>query len=215
MLPELLWLAILSAFWPLLLVVDVLAFQTPRPARTLVGFLVGGLLTTITIGTWIVLTLEDSLLVTRSRSTLDPSAYIASGVLALVAAFVVARRRPKTPRNEPSRTERAIKRGPVVAFVAGVLANVVPGIFPFVALKDIAELHYSTAATVVVVTAFYLVMFVLIEAPIAGYGIAPETTERLVTSFNAWLRTHLQRLAVWVLVIGGIYLLARGITEVL
>ena len=96
-----------------------------------------------------------------------------------------------------------------------MLANVVPGIFPFVALKDIAELHYSTAATVVVVTAFYLVMFVLIEAPIAGYGIAPETTERLVTSFNAWLRTHLQRLAVWVLVIGGIYLLARGITEVL
>ena len=215
---ELLWLAILSAFWPLLLVVDVLAFQTPRPVRTLVGFFAGGLLTTVVIGVLIVLRLADSSLINRSRPTLDPAADICFGLLGLAAAFVVARRGPKpgpAAPAKPSRTERAIKGGPAVAFAAGVLLNVVPGVFPFIALKDIAELNYSTAATVAVVTGFYLVMFVLVEAPIVGYSLAPRQTERRVTAFNAWLHAHMQSLAVWGLAAGGVYLLARGIIQLL
>ncbi len=46
-------LGILSAaFWPTpLVLVDVLAFQTPKPEPILLSFLVGGLISTVTIGT--------------------------------------------------------------------------------------------------------------------------------------------------------------------
>jgi hypothetical protein len=213
---ELLLLAVLSAFWPILLAIDLLAFQTPRPVQTLLGFLAGGLLTVTTIGTLIVVRLRDGSLVTRSRATLDPSVYIACGLTAFAAALFVARRparlRGSTP-GKPSLTERAISRGAAVAFVAGILLNIVPGVVPFVALKDIAELHYSTGATFAVVTAFYLVMFAFVEIPIAGYCVAPERTARRVAGVNAWIGAHLQRIAAWALVAAGVYLLARGLAQ--
>jgi hypothetical protein len=218
MLLELLYLAVLSAFWPTLLVIDVIAFRTPRPVRTLAGFLVGGLVTATTIGTLIVVNLEDGPVFTRSRSSLDTAAYVACGLVAFAAAFVVARRRPRKQPDEatkPSMTERAIERGAGVAFAAGVLLNIVPGVFPIVALKDIAQLDYSTRVTFTVVTAFYLVMFALVEIPIVGYGVAPEQTERRVTNINAWLGTNMQRIAVWGLVAGGVYLIGRGVAQLL
>lgn len=218
MLLELLYLAVLSAFWPTLLVIDAIAFRTPRPVRTLAGFLVGGLVTAATIGTLIVVNLEDGSVFTRSRSSLDTAAYVACGLLAFATAFVVARRRPEKQPDEatkPSITERAIERGTAVAFAAGVLLNIVPGVFPIVALKDIAQLHYSTRVTFAVVSAFYVVMFALIEIPIVGYGVAPEQTERRVTRINEWLGRNLQRLAVWGLIAGGVYLLGRGVAQLL
>ena len=44
---ELALLAIASAFWPVLIAVDLIALRTPRPATVLGWFLAGGLLTTI------------------------------------------------------------------------------------------------------------------------------------------------------------------------
>ena len=58
---------------------------------------------------------------------------------------------------------------------------------PVVALKDIAELDYSFAATFALVLGFYLIMFMFIEIPLLGYVFAPEQTARSTTSFNAWL----------------------------
>src|SRR3954469_2531195 len=104
MLPELFWLAILSAFWPTLLVVDVLSFQAPKPLRTLAGFLAGGLITTTTIGTLLVLNLEGGALGPRSSSTVDAVVYFAIALLAFAAAAFVERR-PETqprPRTSPS-----------------------------------------------------------------------------------------------------------------
>ncbi len=57
---DLLVLALLSAFRPTLVVVDVLAFETKSPERILLAFLAGGLLTTVTIGTLIVVAFDNS-----------------------------------------------------------------------------------------------------------------------------------------------------------
>jgi hypothetical protein len=219
---ELGWLAILSAFWPTLVVVDVLAFQTPKPERILVAFLVGGLVSTITIGTLIVVNLQDSSAVASARSTTDPALNIAIGTLALVAAYVLERmpdlrlRRRRTGKPERSPfTQRAIESGAPLAFVAGLLLNIVPGVFPIIALRNLAELDYSVAETISVLFGFYLVTFAFIEIPIASYLVAPDWTRRRVGEFNDWLRAHQRRVAVWALATGGVYLIARGVLELL
>ena len=220
---ELGWLAILSAFWPTLVVVDVLAFHTPHPERVLVAFLVGGLISTITIGTLVVLNLQQTAAVTDSRSTTDPALNIAVGTLALVAAYVLERvpdlhlprrRHGGEPKRSPF-TERAIESGAPLAFVAGLLLNILPGVFPLIALKNLAELDYSAAETVAVLVGFYLVTFAFIEIPIVSYLVAPDWTRRRVAEFNDWLHAHQRRVAVWALVVGGVYLIGRGVLQLL
>lgn len=216
---EVFGLAVVSAFWPTLVLVDVLAFRTEKPERVLVAFLAGGLVSTLTIGSLIIFELRRSALVTTSRSTTDPLLNIVIGLLALVGAWVLARRarRPAgTNRGDAMqsvRLERAIRRGAPIAFVAGLIINIVPGVFPFIALKDIAELDYSVAATFAVLLAFYLVMFAFIEIPIAGYLFAPELTQSRVNEFNTWLGANGLRVAIWTLMIGGTYLVARGAVQ--
>ena len=80
-----------------------------------------------------------------------------------------------------------LDKGTRLAFVAGIILCVFPGFFPLIALKDIAQLDYSVAATVVVLFAFYVVMFTLIEVPLVGFLTAPARTAELTTSFNVWL----------------------------
>ncbi len=79
------------------------------------------------------------------------------------------------------------------------------------ALKDIAELDYGFAATVGVVLAFYLVMFVLVEIPLVAYLINPTRTADVTRRLNVWLRTNRRRLGIAVLLIAGAYLVVRGL----
>jgi Sap, sulfolipid-1-addressing protein len=217
---EIFLLAVGSMFWPLLLAVDVLAFKTDRPVAILSGFLTGGLITTVAVGSAIVFSLEGTSLVTSAKRTTDASVDIVVGVLALVGAALIYRRRPE-PKAEDSaphksnRVERLVARGGILAFAGGIVANVFPGVLPFVALKDIAELDYSAAETVLVIVGFYLVMFTFIEVPIIGYLVAPERTSAAVASFNVWLSRNLWTLAWSALAILGTFELVRGIVVAL
>ena len=58
-----------------------------------------------------------------------------------------------------------LSRGAPLAFLAGVVLNIVPGVLPFVALRDIAELDYSVPATALTLLGFYVIMFAFIEVP--------------------------------------------------
>ena len=116
---------------------------------------------------------------------------ITVGVLALLGAVVINRRRGR-PRAEPEvdpaeegRIARMLDRGAPLAFVAGILLNVVPGIFPLIALERISELDEGVAGTVALLLGFYVVMFAFVEIPLAGYAFAPEPTARTAFRFNA------------------------------
>ena len=181
---ELLPLAIASAFWPSLLAVAVVSLRAAHPARLLGSFLAGGLLTTMSVGLIIIYALQGTTRTSSSRASFDAAVYLTVGVLALISAYVLQRgygSSPSTPKqdqpqadkDEPGRIERMLDRGTPLAFVAGIILCVFPGFFPLIALKDIAQLDYSVAGTVVVLFAFYLVMFTLIEVPLVGFLTAP------------------------------------------
>jgi hypothetical protein len=217
---EIVLLAIASMFWPTLITIVVLALRVPHPVRILAWFVLGGLLTTITIGLLLVFTLQDSSFVSGSSRPANPILNIAGGLLALAAALYLTRR-SKRPQTEPAQkerkqsgfTQRAVERGGLVAFIAGVVLNIVPGAFPFVALKDIAQLDVSDASKVAAVVIFYVIMFAFAEVPIVAYLFAPERTTARVNDFNAWLGRNSTRVAVYVLVVVGIYLTVKGVVQ--
>jgi thiol:disulfide interchange protein len=218
MLFEIFLLAVGSMFWPALLAVDVVAFKAPKPVRILGGFLAGGLVTTVAVGCAIVFSLESTSLVTRSRHTTDAAVAIALGVAALVAAFFIRRgdQRRRAAEQEPpvphtsARVERLGAHGVALAFVTGVVLNVFPGVLPFIALKDIGELDYSTTGTIAVIVGFYVVMFTPVEAPLVAFLVAPQRTAQAVDAFNVWLAGNLRKLAWLALAAFGAYEIVRG-----
>ncbi len=215
---ELFLLALASAVWPILLAVVLVALQSEQPARLLACFLAGGLLTCVVVGMAIVTLLEDTDAVRGSRPPANPILYLGGGVAALIAATLVARRPPHEQHessNKPSLATRLLRRGALLAFVAGVVLNIAPGIFPFVALKDIAQLGHPAAVDLLIVFSFYIVMFAFIEVPLVGYAFAPEKTARLTAEFNDWLKAHSRKLGVIVLYAAGVLLIARGIVALL
>ncbi|HEY7397621.1 MAG TPA: GAP family protein [Gaiellaceae bacterium] len=210
---EIFLLAVGAMFWPLLLAADIVAFKATRPAAVLAWFLAGGFLTTVSIGIAIVVALRQSSYVSRSRHTTDAWVDITIGALAVCAAIALRRRGPRERDDTASsgRLGRLLTRGAPLAFVAGIIVNVVPGVLPFIALKDIAELGYSDAATVAVIAGFYVVMFTFVEAPLLGFAFAPARTTAAVTSFDLWLDRNLYVLASWVLAVAGVLEIGRGI----
>jgi hypothetical protein len=75
---------------------------------------------------------------------------------------------------------------------------------------NIAQTSYSDATKVALVAVFYVIMFASVEVPIVAYGIAPDRTAAAVAGFNNWLNRNGRRVAVWVLLVIGVYLLVRG-----
>jgi Sap-like sulfolipid-1-addressing protein len=215
---EIFLLALASMVWPTLIAVVVVALTSAQPVRLLSWFLAGSLLTTVTIGTVIVLLLEKSDLLSSSRPAFSSATYLVASVAALLVAYIVWRRSRSaadtpTESTQPGWSERTLSRGGLLAFVAGIVLNVIPGVLPFVALKDIAELDYAAGASVALVVGFYLIMFLPAEVPLGSYLFAPRRTEIVVGRFNVWLKRNAPLIAVYVLAAAGIYLGVRGVVS--
>jgi Sap, sulfolipid-1-addressing protein len=217
-LAEYVLLALASIFWPLLITIVVIVLRTAHPVRLLAAFLAGGLLATIGVGLALVFSFDGSGLLTEDRGIVDPVVNIVVGSLALIAAAVVwqleARpREPKGGTRKGGSAERYVENARL-AFLAGLLLNVVPGLFPFVALKNVAEGDYSAGVDVMLVVVFYLVMFVSVEIPLLSYLVAPEATVRTVQRLNTWLDRNARKIAALVLAAVGLYLLVRGLLQI-
>jgi Sap, sulfolipid-1-addressing protein len=209
----------------LLIAVVLIALRSPHPERLLASFYAGALLTTVTVGLLVVGALQKTSVVTgpSSRQTLDPALSITIGALALISAYMLRQRvirqergrdlhmRQEAKTTGPTRWEKMLGRGAPLAFVVGVLLDIFPGFFPFVALKNIAELDYGLGSTAALILGFYLVMFVIIELPLVGYLFMPRRTTEWATRFNRWLDRNGRSLAVYALAGVGGYLAVRGI----
>src|SRR2546423_841854 len=129
---EIFALAVASAFWPLLLVIVIVALRSPHPSRLLGWFLAGGLLTAVAEGAAIVLSLEGTKFASGSKRAADPVLGLSAGSLALLAACVLlltrGRRHAKKHASRKRWPERALERGAPLAFAAGIALNLFPGL---------------------------------------------------------------------------------------
>jgi hypothetical protein len=218
------FLAFLSVLNPTLIAVTTVMLLLPSPGRLMLGYWLGAMITSITLGLLVVLSLEGSSTVSTTKKTLSPFADIVLGALTLVLALMLARGRDKrlaerrAKRNQgkkPSRWQDALRKGTArTTFVIGALLTL-PGASYLAGLDRLSKLHYSTAATVVVVISFNLVMLILLEGPLIAFAVAPDWTPGAIGRAKAWAGTRGREFAVLGLAAIGGALVVKGIIGLL
>jgi hypothetical protein len=216
-------IAVVSAFDAGLLTASVVLLGRPRPARQLGAYLIGGMGFSIIFGLLIVLALHGAnLRIGRStKGTIE----VAAGALLLVFAVAEGsgrklqwrpRRAHKRDGDDPERQslrDRTLGQGSLwIAWAAGALYSA-PGAYYLAGLALLAKQNVSATTIVLVVLAFNLIQFALIELPLIGLVLVPDRARSLTEKLNDWMTVH--RRIVIVLLTGAIgsYLLISGISD--
>lgn len=217
-------LSLTASLNPTLLAATTVMLLLPSPAKLMLGYLLGALMISITLGLVIVLSLNDSGTTKTTQNVLSPSADLALGGIALVIAYILrtgrherlaARRRErraaKREQKGPPRWQRELSKGsPRTTFVIGVLLTL-PGASYIAGLSQIHKQGLSTAAIVLVVVGFNLVMLWLLEVPLLSFTIAPEWTPGAIDRAKAWVVRHAHQFAVRGSASIGILLIIKGV----
>ena len=204
---------------PTLLAATTVMLLLPSPKKLMLGYLLGALLTSITLGLVIVFSLQDSGAVDSAKRSVNPAVDLALGALLLIVAFVLSRgslgrKRPKKEKGPP-RWQRALGKGsPRLTFAVGV-ALTLPGASYLASLTAVSKLDYSNTATVLLVLMVNVIMLALIEIPLIGFYAAPEWTPVAVERAKNWFSLHAQTIAVAGAAGIGSLLILRGVIELL
>ena len=212
-----------AALNPTLLAATTLMLTLLKPKRLLSGYLAGAMGTSLTCGLILVFTLNGSSTSSTAKHTVNPVLNIALGALILIAAFVVgtgrdtrrraraARKREEAKDKRPPRWKRLLSQGSARdTFVVGILLSF-PGASYIAGMDALAKQNLSTAATVLSVIGFNVVMLALLEVPLVGYATNPDGTAAAVARFDGWLSRNGGRAALIASFVIGILLIARGI----
>lgn len=106
-------LALAAALNPTLVAASTVMMLLPDPVRLMFGYLLGALLTSITLGLLIIFVLEGSGAVSTTKNALSPAATIALGCVALAGALALGteRHRSEVGRRSDGK-ERKKEKGP-------------------------------------------------------------------------------------------------------
>lgn len=220
-------LSLTASLNPTLVAATTVMLLLPNPRKLMLGYLLGAYAASITIGLVIVFSLPNSSTTKTTQNTLSPAADIALGAIALAIAFVLhtgrherlakrmrARREAKK-KTGPPRWQRELSKGsPRTTFAIGALLTL-PGASYLDGLHNIHKLNYSTAATVLLVLGFNLVMLWLLEVPLLCFQLAPEWTPRAIGGAKAWVSRHAHVFAVRGSAAIGALLIAKGLIGLL
>jgi len=213
MLPEAIGLALLAALSPTALLVSAVYLGSDRPKLIGALYLTGALVMSLVMGVVILLILRNAGLSHSDQRSPRYGVRIGLGVLLLVAAVAVARRRPAASSDQSQQglvSRMTARPAPLTAFVAGLLIFA-PGATFLAAIQVIATARASVELTAVAVIIVVVINVTLVWLPIVFYLVAPETTSRYLSSFNGWLRANGKTVLTWVLVVVGVFLIANGI----
>jgi hypothetical protein len=224
--------AFAAAFNPTLLAATTVMLLLDHPKRLLLGYLLGALLTSVTLGMVIVFAVGGSSGATSAaQSTLSPGMDLAIGGLLLLVAYLIRpghvpkatgrlaeRRRRREERKKdkgPPKWQQKLSQGTAkTTFVIGALLTL-PGASYIIGMGHIADKDASVAATAAMVIGFNLVMLALIELPLLAFTFAPEWTPDAVNRFKAWFNRHSKRIGFRGALILGVLLIVRGLVELL
>ncbi|HEY1716315.1 MAG TPA: GAP family protein [Solirubrobacteraceae bacterium] len=216
-------LSLTAALNPTLLAATTLMLTLLKPKRLLSGYLAGAMITSVTCGLILVFTLNDSSASSTAKHTVNPILNVVLGVVILIVAFVVgtgrdhrrraraARKRENSKDKAPPRWKRLLSEGSARdTFVVGLILSF-PGASYIAGMDQLSKQNLGTAATVLSVIGFNIVMLLLLEVPLIGYATSPDGTAAAVASFNGWLSRNGGRAALIASVVFGILLIGRGI----
>lgn len=215
--------ALTAAVNPTLLAAVTLMLTLPSPARLLLGYLGGALLTSVVCGLVLVFALPGSSTSGTAKHTVSPAVDLTLGALILLAAFMVAtgrdrRRRAWSERRyerardkPPPRWKRMLSRGSARdTFVIGIVLSF-PGASYIAGMESLHKQNLGTPVTVVAVLAFNVIMLLVLEIPMAGYLARPAATAAEVNRITGWLSRNGGRVGLAVAGVLGAALIVRGL----
>jgi Sap, sulfolipid-1-addressing protein len=201
-------LALLAALSPTALLVAAVYLGSARPRVVTVFYLAGALLMSLVMAVVLLGVLRGVNLQRPGEHTPRYGLRVALGLLLLVAAAVVARRKPRPP--DPAKAHQGFVSkmvadpAPLSAFLVGILVFA-PGISFLAAVQVIATARASFDLTVIALIAVVVINVLLVWVPILLHLAFPATTTRYLTAFNDWLRAHGKLILICALVaVGGI-----------
>ena len=213
--------AFFAALNPTLLAATTVLLLLDHPRRLLLGYLLGALMTSVTLGLVIVFALDGS--AKTVQNTLSPAYDLVLGALLIAISYGISRwdrsslaerrRRKKEakPQKGPPLWQRTLSRGSAwMTFVVGALLTL-PGASYLIGLHKISADNPSTAGAVARVLLFNLIMLAILEVPLVGFFIAPDGTRRAVDRFRAWFSANARRLGSRLALILGALLILRGL----
>lgn len=223
---DILLLALSSALNPTLLAATTVMLLLPKPRNLMLGYLLGAMMTSVSLGLVIVFSLEDSGAVEVAKDTLGPVGDIVLGAIFLIVARTLSaerdailkerRERRKAAKGKAKREkglprwQQALSRGtPRTTFVIGALLTL-PGASYLIALTRLAKDDLGAPKAVLVILGFNLIMLALLELPLLSYWLEPDATPGRVERFKASLRRDGRRIAIRIATVAGMLLVVRG-----
>jgi hypothetical protein len=216
-------LSLTASLNPTLVAATTVMLLLDKPAKLMLGYLLGAYVTSITLGLVIVFSLSGSSASNTTENTVSPAVDIGLGAVALAVSFVLytgrherlrERRRERKaakPDKGPPRWQRELSKGSArTTFVVGALLTL-PGASYLAGLDEIHKLKYSTTVTVLIVIGFNLVMLWLLEVPLASFVVAPDWTPRAIDRAKLWVSRHAHVFAVRGFAAVGALLVIKGI----
>jgi hypothetical protein len=220
---EVLLLSLTASLNPTLVGATTVMLLLPTPKKLMLGYLLGAMMTSVTLGIVIVFALSNSGATNTTENTLSPAVDIALGALALVGALVLGSsryddaserrkaRKAAKPDKGPPRWQRELSKGSArTTFLIGALLTL-PGASYLAGLDQIHKQHVSTADTVLLVIGFNVIMMWLLEVPLLCFLVAPDWTPRAVERAKARIGDHARTFAVRALTILGLLLIIKGV----
>src|SRR5262245_45370028 len=206
-------MAVAVSLEPFRVGMTVVMLSRPRPMFQLLAFLCGGFIMGTTVGLAVLFVLRPAL--SGATHFTLPNVQIATGVLALLAAALVAMRRQGERERGAGRLATGARRvmsgrSLWVAGVAG-LGIALPSVDYLAALAIIMASGAAAATQLGALLTFNVVAFALVEIPLLAYVVAPDRTHALMTSLNDWIRARRRREVAALLAAVGCVLLTVGI----
>ncbi len=212
-------LALIAACYPPAILVAALFLASARPGRTSALFVFGGVLIVTVVGTIALIALRAGGLSLPTQHQTRYGLRLALGLVALIAAAVIARRKPgqKQETADPGKPKKPnlIQRmtadpKPGTAFVVGMLMFG-PSITFIAAVQVVASSKADVASTIGAMAMIVVLTVAFAWLPLVAYLIAPDPTARTLRNFDAWLRRYRKAVIVSAVGLIGVVLVVQGI----